>query len=78
MPNVLGRRLKESFRVELKDESLLRLALVHSSYLNENPDEFDESNERLEFLGDAVIGLGSRGGALLSTAKVSRKAGSPR
>ena len=57
MPSVLGRRLKESFRVELKDESLLRLALVHSSYLNENPDELDESNERLEFLGDAVIGL---------------------
>ena len=57
MPSVLGRRLKESFRVELKDESLLRLALVHSSYLNENPGEFDESNERLEFLGDAVIGL---------------------
>ena len=49
--------MKESLGVELKDESLLRLALVHSSYLNENPGEFDESNERLEFLGDAVIGL---------------------
>ena len=57
LPSMLGVRLKESFRVELKNESLLRLALVHSSYLNENPGEFDESNERLEFLGDAVIGL---------------------
>ena len=57
MAGVLARRMKESLGVELKDESLLRLALVHSSYLNENPGEFDESNERLEFLGDAVIGL---------------------
>lgn len=53
----LRRRLKESLGIELKDEGLLRLALVHSSYLNESPDQFDESNERLEFLGDAVIGL---------------------
>ena len=57
LPGVLLRALKESFGVEFKDESQLRLALVHSSYLNESPDEFDESNERLEFLGDAVIGM---------------------
>ena len=36
---------------------LLELAFVHSSYLNEHPDAFAESNERLEFLGDALIGL---------------------
>ena len=36
---------------------LLRLAFVHSSYLNENEGAFPESNERLEFLGDALIGL---------------------
>jgi ribonuclease-3 len=35
----------------------LELALVHSSYINENPGLADESNERLEFLGDAVLGL---------------------
>ena len=57
LPGVLLRVLKKSLGVEFEDESLLRLALVHSSYLNESPDEFDESNERLEFLGDAVIGL---------------------
>ena len=57
LPGVLLRVLKESLGIEFMDESLLRLALVHSSYLNESPDEFDESNERLEFLGDAVIGL---------------------
>jgi len=39
------------------DVSLLSLALTHSSFLNENPGSADESNERLEFLGDAVIGL---------------------
>lgn len=40
---------------EFKDESLLRLALTHRSYVNEHPDE-RENNERLEFLGDAVLG----------------------
>ena len=57
LPGVLLRVLKKPLGVQFKDESLLRLAMVHSSYLNESPDEFDESNERLEFLGDAVIGL---------------------
>ena len=51
------RELEEALGVRFRDERLLRLALVHSSYLNENPGEFPESNERLEFLGDAVIGM---------------------
>ncbi|KKQ60252.1 MAG: Ribonuclease 3 [Parcubacteria group bacterium GW2011_GWE2_38_18] len=38
-----------------KDKSLLRQSVVHRSYLNEHP-EFDvHHNERLEFLGDAVL-----------------------
>lgn len=37
-----------------KDENLLKLALTHRSYLNENPDS-KESNERVEFLGDAIL-----------------------
>lgn len=41
--------------VRFKDESLLRVALTHQSYLNENPAEQDESNERLEFLGDSAL-----------------------
>ena len=49
--------LEESLGVSFKERSLLRLAFVHSSYLNENPDQFPQSNERLEFLGDALIGL---------------------
>ncbi len=33
------------------------LALIHSSYINENPGVATESNEKIEFLGDAVLGL---------------------
>lgn len=39
-----------------KDRSLLTLAFVHRSYINENREIF-KHNERLEFLGDAVLGL---------------------
>ena len=37
-------------------KALLGQALVHSSYLNEEPGSFAESNERMEFLGDAIVG----------------------
>jgi ribonuclease-3 len=40
----------------IKDEKLLRQALTHRSYANENPGT-GEDNERLEFLGDAVLGF---------------------
>ncbi len=50
-----------SLGVEFENPDLLRLALVHRSYLNELGLESDEagtdSNERLEFLGDAVLGM---------------------
>ena len=36
------------------DENLLRRALTHRSYINENPGA-DGDNERLEFLGDAIL-----------------------
>lgn len=36
---------------------LLSTALTHRSYINENPDLLKSDNERLEFLGDAVLGL---------------------
>jgi ribonuclease-3 len=48
-------RLQEAMGVKFSDESLLRQALVHRSYLNENPDFGLPSNERLEFLGDALL-----------------------
>jgi len=43
--------------VNFKDESILQQALVHRSYLNENSLLHLVSNERLEFLGDAVLGF---------------------
>ena len=39
------------------DPARIRRAFVHSSYYNENPTEVPGHNERLEFYGDAVIGL---------------------
>jgi len=48
LQNILG--------VSFKDPSLLEQALVHSSYVNENIG-IATSNERLEFLGDAVLGF---------------------
>ncbi len=39
------------------DRSLLLTALTHPSWSNEHPEEGAESNERLEFLGDAALGF---------------------
>lgn len=47
--------LSDRIGVEFNDFSLLSRALTHRSYLNENPGSILEDNERLEFLGDAVI-----------------------
>ena len=47
--------LENNLNVQFKDYSLLVRALTHRSYLNEHPDEVLEDNERLEFLGDAVL-----------------------
>lgn len=49
--------LEHRFGVTFVNSGLLRQALVHPSYINENPDDVTESNQRLEFLGDAMIGL---------------------
>ena len=49
--------LQEVLGVSFNDLSLLEQALVHSSYINENPSFVPGSNERLEFLGDAVLGF---------------------
>lgn len=46
--------LEAYFDIDFKDKSLLKTALTHSSYINENG---GEDNERLEFVGDAVFGL---------------------
>jgi ribonuclease-3 len=49
--------LQELLDVKFKSPSLLEQALVHSSCLNEYPGAAPGSNERLEFLGDAVLGF---------------------
>lgn len=50
-------RLQTALGLKFKDLSLLQQALVHRSYLNEADAPGLESNERLEFLGDAALGL---------------------
>ncbi|TET25607.1 MAG: ribonuclease III [Dehalococcoidia bacterium] len=47
--------LEQTLAVSFNDPSLLEGSLIHSSYINENPAL--TSNERLEFLGDAILGL---------------------
>jgi len=42
---------------QFKDVSLLENALRHSSYANEHRDKGFSSNERLEFLGDSILGM---------------------
>ncbi len=49
--------LQDRIGVSFKNEDLLRQALVHRSYLNEHGDFPLDHNERLEFLGDAVLEL---------------------
>ena len=49
--------LQEKLGYTFRDESLLRAALYHSSYANEHRAQHILSNERLEFLGDAVLGF---------------------
>ncbi len=49
--------LGQTLGISFNDLSFLEQALVHRSYINENPGLAPVSNERLEFLGDAVLGL---------------------
>lgn len=55
MTNIDLTKLQKRLGVKFKDDSLLKQALVHRSYLNEHPDFKMGHNERLEFLGDAVL-----------------------
>jgi ribonuclease-3 len=48
-------QLEQALGLVFSDRSLLFQALIHRSYLNENPGTRLLSNERLEFLGDAVL-----------------------
>lgn len=49
--------LEKKLGVTFKDKVYLQRALTHRSFINENPKSGLQHNERLEFLGDAVIEL---------------------
>ena len=49
--------LEKKLRYAFRDASLLEQALCHSSYANERRSKHLQSNERLEFLGDSILGL---------------------
>ncbi len=50
-------KVEKIIEVEFRNKDLLRQAFVHKSYLNENKNFELKDNERLEFLGDAVLEL---------------------
>ena len=50
--------LKEH-HIDIKESALIERAFIHSSYLNEHPEVDSEDNQRLEFMGDAVLQLWS-------------------
>src|SRR3990167_778808 len=49
--------LENKIDTKFNDRNILFQALTHRSYLNENPKWGQDHNERLEFLGDAVLEL---------------------
>jgi ribonuclease-3 len=52
-----GQEVAERLGLPVRDLGLLEQALIHSSWLHEHPDAAPGHNERLEFLGDAVVNL---------------------
>jgi ribonuclease-3 len=52
-----GQAFAERLGLPVRDLDLLEQALVHSSWLHEHPDAAPGHNERLEYLGDAVVNL---------------------
>ena len=49
--------LEKNLGIKFKSKKLLEQSFVHRSYLNENPSLKMKHNERLEYLGDSVLGL---------------------
>jgi ribonuclease III len=54
-PDILD--LEKRLQYVFKDKELLARAFIHRSFVNEQKELTDEHNERLEFLGDAVLSL---------------------
>ncbi len=51
------KKVQEILKTDLENENLFTTAFTHRSYLNEHTENGHRSNERLEFLGDAVLQL---------------------
>lgn len=49
--------LEAKIKVKFKNKDLLAIVFVHKSFINENRGHVTEDNERMEFLGDAVLEL---------------------
>jgi ribonuclease-3 len=49
------KKLETKISLNFKNQAILQQAMVHRSYLNEHPEFASGHNERLEFLGDAVL-----------------------
>ncbi|MDD5074013.1 MAG: ribonuclease III [Candidatus Shapirobacteria bacterium] len=49
------KKIEEAIGVVFNDKNILKTAFTHRSHLNEKPEEKLSSNERLEFLGDAIL-----------------------
>ena len=50
-------QIEDILGTPFENKDLLILAFTHRSFVNENRDRVDQHNERLEFLGDSVLGL---------------------
>ncbi len=50
-------RLQSQIKVKFRNKSLINRALIHRSYVNESGNSSIQDNERLEYLGDSVLGL---------------------
>ena len=49
--------VEDALDIKFSDRKVLILALTHQSYANEHPEVPPVSNERLEFLGDSIVGM---------------------
>ena len=50
-------KLEQGLGYTFRNKALLENALTHSSYANENRERHLPDNERLEFLGDSILGF---------------------
>ncbi len=53
----MSKEFEEVLGIHFRDASLLRLALTHRSFVYEMPGAALATNERMEFLGDSILGL---------------------